>query len=172
MEEYKPEKIEEQVKEFNIAVGQILVKAISIESQLEFFISNYFVKPQNSKTFFLNDAIILKLSFEKKIDIFKKICKWEGFDDKKLSDIVSSVRYIQEIRNRIAHWQSEMPEFKTVQLRKRKSFTTLKDIQKLDIETMKKVNDTFLKAINGIAEFYLKYSKEGTIDEKASWGVK
>ena len=160
--------MQEEVDIFNKYSGEVLSHALSVESSLEFFISNYFVKPQTSKTHFFNDEVTLNLNFERKIGLFKEICKREGFDKNKLDRIIKSIKHVQEARNKVAHWQSEIPspELKIIQLRKRKSFTTARDILKLNEEFMKKIDEERLKALKGITDFYLKYSREGTVDEK------
>jgi len=174
LEESKMEQKEMDLFEKN--KGRILGLALNVESELEFFISNYLVKPQNDKTFFFND-ILSEMNFEQKIELFKKICVREKFNQKEISEICKSIKFIQELRNKVAHWQSEISfdsstKSQFIQLRKRKSITTSKDIIKLTDEIIKQTEEEMQKATEGIMKFYLKYYKEGTIDEKpVSWGI-
>jgi len=128
-------------------------------------ISNYFVKPQNQKTFFFEDKILLKMNFQKKIELFKEICKREKFDKNKVSEIIKSIKFVQKIRNNVAHWQSESVGDK-FQLRNRKSYTTKKDLLTLDGELINKLVEESSKATKGVNRLYLRYYKEGTVDER------
>lgn len=158
--------MEKKIEQFEKFRGKILSMAVHVESTLDSFISNYFIKPQNAKTFFFEDIILLNgyMSFERKINIFEEICKREKFNN--ISKIVESIRYVQKIRNNVAHWQVEISSPNQIILRKRKSYTTKKDILELNEELIKILDEKRLKAINGINELHLKYHTEGTIDER------
>jgi len=161
----------QHISEFQKNIGEILMVATGIEQTLEFFIANYFVKPQIQKTFFLNDVILLQLTFQRKLDIFEKICEREGFDIKDMKSTIRSIKFIQKVRNKVAHWQAESNSPVNIQLRKRASYTTFKDILKLDNKMLQKIEEERLKAINGINRFYMKYHREGTKDERGSIDV-
>lgn len=152
--------------QFNM--GKVLLMGTGLESYLEFFISNYFVNPQNSKTHFFSDCIISELSFEKKIGAFKLICKREEFDKKIVDEALESIRFVQKIRNKVAHWQAESLFNKQVQLRKRKSTTSNEDTLKLTEEFMHEILVEQLKAIEGIEELHTRFLNEGTIDERGT----
>lgn len=158
----------EEIEEFKKNIGDILRMGLAVETELEFFISNYFVKPQNAKTFFLNDIIVSKLNFEQKKHIFKEICDREQFEKKEVKKIIKSIEFVQQARNRVAHWEAEHLSDGTFRLRNRKSFTTAKDIQEINKMLVESVDKERLKAIRGIGNFYCIYQKEGTIDEKKS----
>jgi len=153
-------------EKFKRNVGDILRRGIDVETELEFFISNYFIKPQNAKTFFFGDVIVSELNFERKKHIFRKICEREKFDEKEIRKIIKSIEFVQTTRNKIAHWEGETRSDNTIQLRKRTSYTTVKDILKIDEDLVKKVNEERKNAIEGIRKFYLKYRREGTIGER------
>lgn len=156
--------MEEEIKRVEELTGRIISKALHIEDYLEFFISNYFIKPQNLKTFFLNNYIIQDLSMEKKIVLFDKICKREKFDKKKTNEALVSIRIVQETRNNFAHQQVIFnPSNKEIHLgNRRKGFLPPLNVQ----EKFREVEDETSKAIQIIVEFYEKYQKEGTIDER------
>ena len=153
-------------EKFKRNVGDILRMGIDVETELEFFISNYFIKPQNAKTFFFGDVIVSELNFERKKYIFRKICEREKFDEKEIKKTIKSIEYVQQIRNKVAHWDSERLSEDTIQLRKRKPHTTVKDTLKIDEDLVKKIDKERKNAIEGIRKFYLKYRREGTIGER------
>ena len=155
-----------ETEKFKRNIGDILRMGIDVETELEFFISNYFIKPQNAKTFFFGDVIVSELNFERKKYIFRKICEREKFDEKEIKKTIKSIEYVQQIRNKVAHWDSERLSEDTIQLRKRKPHTTVKDTLKIDEDLVKKIDKERKNAIEGIRKFYLKYRREGTIDER------
>ena len=160
--------MKEKIEDFERNIGKILRMAVHVEDYLEFFISDYFVKPQNAKTFFLNDIIVSKLNFEQKKHIFKEICEREQFEKKEVKKIIKSIEFVQQARNRVAHWEAERLSDGTFRLRNRKSFTTAKDVQEINKMLVESVDKERLKAIRGIGKFHCIYQKEGTIDEKKS----
>jgi hypothetical protein len=151
--------------EFTRKAGEVLSIALHIETTLEFFISNYFVKPQNAKTHFFNDIFMIKSTFERKLQIFSEICKREKFNHKKIEGVIKSIRFVQETRNKVAHWQAEKMFDKPLRLRKRTTYTTKNDILELNNSLLNKLDKERLNAIRGIEDFYQKYYKDGTIDE-------
>jgi hypothetical protein len=84
--------MEDKMKQIEELTGRIISQAVHIEDYLEFFISNYLVKPQNQKTFFLQNYIIIDLSLEKKIAIFNEICKREKFDENKREKVINEIK--------------------------------------------------------------------------------
>lgn len=153
-------------REFSRISGEILSMALGVESHLEFFISNYFIRPQNDKTFFFNDTFMIKSTFERKVQTFKDICKREKFDEAKINETLKSINFVKEARNKVAHWQGEKMFDKPLRLRKRTSRTKKEDILELNEDFLKEVDSERLKALQGIDELYLKYYREGTIDDK------
>lgn len=156
--------VEEEVKKLNELTGKIVSMALHIEDTLEFFISNYFIKPQNQKTFFFDNLILKKMNFEKKIEIFKEICKREKFDKTKFNEVLSYISVVQKMRNNFAHQQVIIdPSKKEILIGNRKKSLLVQ----LDSEkTLKKVEENKKKALDIIIEFYHKYYKEGAIDER------
>lgn len=163
----------EKINEFNRQCGEILTIALGMETRLEFFITNYFVMPQSGKTLFLNDILTetLKLSFEEKINVFREICKREEFDKKEVDEIIKSIKYVQEIRNKVAHWQREITNDKIVQLRKRKTFTTNKDTLSIDKTELSKFEKANNLAAKGVIMLYSKYINDGTIDKRKEFVI-
>ncbi len=141
-------------QEFHKKCGEILRKAIGIENTLEFFISNYFCHPQSYKTFFLND-ILTTLGFERKIQIFKEICKRENIDKERIEKIANAVGFIQNIRNRVAHDEAYIfNSNEGIILQKRKSVIYKKNGLKITDELLKKIDREKNFSMQEIYEIY------------------
>ena len=69
----------------NRVTGEILRITVNVEGELERFLMYYILGLSTTKQNFLRDEILQKMSFQRKIDLFKKISKLEKFDKKKLS---------------------------------------------------------------------------------------
>lgn len=157
-----PEKI---TKEFLKNCGEIIRIGLDLENDLEFFISNYFIYPQNEKTFFLEDLIIQKLNFDKKINLFKKICKKEGVN---IDNLIKDVREIQNIRNKVAHREASIDSSENcIKLNRRESIKYKKDELKITSELVEKLRKKKNKCrkeifsiLDKIHENYGQYYKE------------
>ena len=156
--------VEDEVSKINELTGLIISMALHIEDYLEFFISNYFVKPQNQKTFFLDKHIIKDLSFEKKLNLFVEICKRERYNKHEIEILTEIIRRVQKTRNDFAHQALIInPKEKNILFGNRKNMK----LSILDIKViLKEVEENTITSIKKITEFYNKYSNEGTIDEK------
>jgi hypothetical protein len=98
------EKNNDENQIFHRNCGEILRMGLHVESELDFFISNYFCSPQSYKTFLFKDEILTNsFSFERKIQIFKKICEKESIDETRIKEIFDAIKFVQNIRNRVAH---------------------------------------------------------------------
>jgi len=80
------------VNDFDRKRGLAINMALSVENHLDFFISNYFIRPQNDKTFFFDGVVIQRMTFEEKIRLFEEICKREEFDKKRDKTIIQIIR--------------------------------------------------------------------------------
>ena len=157
----------EWANEFDRKRGLALNMALAVENELEFFISNYFIRPQNSKTFFFDEVVTQRINFSGKIRLFKDICGREGFDKKEVEKLVKIIEKIKDIRNKVAHSESwSEPSKEKISLVKRRETITKKDYLELDDTFMNEFDTKRLKALEWIRKFYLEYSNEGTIDEK------
>ncbi len=157
----------EWANEFDRKRGLALGMALAVENGLEFFISNYFIRPQHSKTFFFDEVVTQRINFTGKIRLFKDICEREKFDKEKVKKLMKLIEEIKDTRNKIAHrevWAN--PQKKDVALVKRGEVVSPKDYLRLTDEFMDEFDKKRYKAVTGISDFYLKYSSEGTIDEK------
>ena len=154
------EKIERENQIFHRNCGEILRMTLNIESELEFFISNYFCSPQSYKTFLFEDLILVKyVGFERKIEIFKEICKKEDIDKERINKIVESVRFVQKIRNRVAHDEAFVSDQKEgIKLQTRKSVKYKKDEIKITGDLVKKVDEKRLFSIQEIVKLYMELS--------------
>lgn len=164
--------MEEKVNEFQKNRGVILSHASDIEQFLEFFISNYFVRPQNQKTFFFESEVVQKISFEKKTELFNEICKREKYNEDKLNEVLKSIRFVQELRNKVAHSPMLIDSYqKKVSLMKRKRLEEEPNFLELTKDLMDKVAKEREKANEGILEFHSKYHNGGTIDKVQKMGL-
>ena len=82
------------------------------------------------------------IGFGRKIDIFKKICKRENIDEERIGRIVEAVRFVNNIRNRVAHDEAFISDQKEgIKLQKRKSAQYKKDELKITDELVKEVDE-------------------------------
>jgi hypothetical protein len=148
------------IDEFNKNCGIILRSAVHIESTLEFFISNYFVSPQNYKTFLLNDSILAKeISLNQKINVFRDICNEEDVEEDRINNIINSIKFVQTKRNMVAHGQIFMESINGgFKLQKRKSYWFKKDELELTPELMQHIADETLSAVQGISKIHIELS--------------
>ncbi len=131
---------------FNRRSGEILRLAVTVEEFLEHFISTYFCD-HNYKTNLFLDEIIQKLNFDRKIEIFRNICKFIKYDKTKLNKILKDIRFIQKNRNKVAHFEStyredpDNPEIAEVRLWPRTSTKTKDRSLVLTKELMDEINN-------------------------------
>lgn len=128
---------------FHRNCGEILRMGLDVESTLDYFISNYFCAPQSYKTFLLRDLILVEqIGFGRKIGVFKKICKRENIDEERIGRIAEAVRFVNNIRNRVAHDEAFISGQKEgIKLQKRKSVQYKKDELKITDELVKEVDE-------------------------------
>ena len=148
------------MKTFNRRCGEILRFALSVESELDFFISNYFCTPQTYKTFLLSDLILVEIiGFGRKIEIFKEICKEEDIDKKRVDRIVEAVKFVNRTRNRVAHDEGFVSDQKEgIKLQTRKSVKYKRDELKITDELVKEVNEKRLFSEQEIIKIHIELS--------------
>jgi len=152
---------------FHRNCGEILSMALSVEYNLDFFISKYFCDPKTDKDFLLRDLILIeRLGFERKVQIFEGICKKAKIDEEEFKKVAKSMRYVQKIRNKVAHYEACIggsPVGVTLQTRKREK--RKEDELKPTDELIKKVDDERMSAIQGLTKIYREMSNLSN-DEK------
>jgi hypothetical protein len=81
--------------------GKILSSSVEVELSLGSFLCDYFFKKNSPRKTTLFWLVLNPLDFNKKIQLFKKIpyLKKRKNHDK----VVKSLKYIQTVRNRVAH---------------------------------------------------------------------
>jgi len=128
---------------FHRNCGEILRMGLDVESTIDYFISNYFCASQSYKTFLLRDLILVEqIGFGRKIEIFKKICKRENIDEERIGRIVEAVRFVNNIRNRVAHDEAFISDQKEgIKLQKRKSVQYKKYELKITDKLVKEVDE-------------------------------
>ena len=152
--------MEEGNQFFYMNCGEILRMGLDVESTLDFFISNYFCSPQSYKTFLFEDLILVeRMGFGRKIEIFKEICKKENIGKERINKIVEAVRFVQRIRNRVAHDEAFVSDQKEgIKLQKRKSIQYKKDELKITGDLVKKVDEKRLVSIQEISKLDMELS--------------
>ncbi len=152
--------MDEKNQVFHRNCGEILRLALSVESELDFFISNYFCTPQTYKTFLLSDLILVEIiGFGRKIEIFKEICKEEDIDKKRVDRIVEAVKFVNRIRNRVAHDEGFVSDQKEgIKLQTRKSVKYKRDELKITDELVKEVNEKRLFSEQEIIKIHIELS--------------
>lgn len=137
--------------------GEILRMGLNLETDIDFFISNYFCYLQNYRTFLFEDIIVINLNFGRKIEIFKQICKSESVDQEQIRKILEAIKEIQEIRNRVAHDEAFVsdPE-EGIKLQKRKNVKYKKDELKITDELVKKLDKSRLFSIQEISKIHME----------------
>lgn len=85
--------------------GEILSGATEIEKALCWKLRIYFFPKSNIKStiFFYNILNAHYFDFERKIELYKKIPYFKK--SRSYSEILESLRFVQKIRNQIAHWE-------------------------------------------------------------------
>ena len=76
---------------------------ISIELELEEFISQYLFDTKNNKIQLFKDLILPSLNFDRKTKILKEICDFEKIQDENL---FKEIAFVKSTRNKIAHYLS------------------------------------------------------------------
>ena len=161
--------MEEEAQIFHMKCGEILRMALYVESTLDYFISDYFCNPQSYKTFLFRDLFLMRaIGFGPKIDIFKEICKKEDIDKKRITKTVEAVRFVNRIRNRVAHDESFISDQKEgIKLQKRKSLKYKKDELKITDDLVDKVDEKRLFSKQEIIRIYSELSDPSR--EKEQW---
>lgn len=143
----------------NKRCGEILGLAVNVEEHLDLFLSHYFCG-YNQKSNLIQDEIFQNLNLDRKIKIFEKVCKFEKFDQKKLKQTINDIRFIQKIRNKIAHDETQFesppgkPEEGEIRFWSRKHTKYRKDSLVLTEELMDKMYNRFNSMYNGIIDAY------------------
>jgi len=153
--------MEKRVEEFHRKSGEILRMALHVETTLDFFISNYFCYPQTYRTFLLNDSILIKMGFERKIKIFEEICKKEEIGPEEYRETIRAMNYVKDKRNKVAHYEAFVsnPE-EGIKLQPRKSEIFGREVLKLTDELIKKIDEERLSAIQGVTKIHLKLNEK------------
>jgi len=150
-------------EDFERHIGAILRLHLNIEHYLDFLISNYFVCPQTFKTFFLDQALLDKMPFEKKKKVFKSICKEEDLEDGDFKETVRAIEYVQKIRNKAAHEEAFLDPKRGIMLRKLKYKGNAKDYLAVNESLVEEVRKNVSKARKGLTRIYLKLNEKYAI---------
>jgi len=154
--------------EFNGKSGEVLRTALNLEANLDYFIATRFKNPpRNQKNFFqelsdkrtfFEEILLQNLTFEKKKDIFKNICKKERCDLELLNETIGSIEFIQKIRNKIAHWHMVQTQENEPFLTNKVGVATESEKLMLSDEVMKQIGKARFQTVTGITKLQLGYS--------------
>ena len=151
---------EDENQAFHRRVGEILRIAVNVEEDLDFFIANYFCTPQSYKTFLLKDLwLVERTGFGRKINIFKKICKEEKIDEKRVNGIVGAMNFVIEKRNMAAHGEAFVYDKEEgIKLQTRKSMKKKEQELKVTDDLVKQIDEKGSYAKQEIVNLYLELS--------------
>ena len=149
-------------EEFNQNCGEILRWTIHLETTLEIFICDYFEIIGSDRKKLFRDLVIYKMSFERKFQIFKKICKEERIPPERINKISINFKFIQEIRNKVAHGQALWDIDNKMKVYKKSSIIEEIDYTEINSALVKEIEEKVtlaLKEINNINnELYNKFN--------------
>jgi len=83
--------------------GTILSDSTEIESALAWRLRTYFFPKTNRQASLFHYLIVHKLQFEKKIQLYENIPAFQSA--KRFEDVKKSLRFVQKLRNALAHWE-------------------------------------------------------------------
>lgn len=152
---------------FNEYCGEILRLGVDVSSALDFALANIFIHPQNERTFILQ-GFFSELEFEKKIQFFKKTCKFIGYDNDKLKEVIDYSDKIRNLRNRVAHQQSFIDKTEEgIKLRKNEIIMFEEDTLVLTEELMSEARDWTALAKKAITDIYLDVMRDKKLGLRA-----
>ena len=156
----------ENTSEINKRRGTIISFALEIEDTLEGVLSSYLMKESTpEKREFFEVEVLRPRRFEEKIQIFEKICKKERFNEEKLYDILRTIKSIQTIRNKVAHWRNfSILQTGKVFLRKKNERET-QEMLVLTDDLLREIEDSTAIAKKGMADFHQWHYTRG-VSEK------
>ncbi len=147
--------MEDIVEHFHKNCGEILRIALSVEERISFVLQKYFCQYNYPESWHLRCLILDELDFEDKIKAFQKICKYCKIEDTELKPLIKSIRYLQELRNRIAHQEAFFDDTHQMAVHKTTN-EGFGDPIKINQQTMCRVNNENDAAIKGIMQMYAK----------------
>ncbi|MCX6768168.1 MAG: hypothetical protein NTY90_05600 [Candidatus Micrarchaeota archaeon] len=153
--------LDERMREFNAACGDILRAGVFAETRLDLFIAGYFAGWAEKKAGLLNDLFLAEfLDFEKKNRLFKKICEQEGIPAKDVNEVFNAAESIRRVRNKIAHYEPviEAPAGK-VKLQPRKGTVQPSERVEIDAALVKQVAEKSAAVTQGLVKITQKLRK-------------
>jgi len=148
-------------KKLNLLRGKIISDATVIESALGWRLRTYFFPKTNRKAsiFYWNIINTPHFSFDKKISLYEQIPYFKKL--KRYSRVKNSLRFVQRLRNALAHWELDEKKSNENEI-VIWSPVTLKEL---------KINDKLMEKFKEHEKFLLKvFGWKETIREK--YGIK
>jgi hypothetical protein len=145
--------------DFHLRCGQILRMFLRIEELMNFYIMQYFVRPQNQKSFFFRDVVLAEMSFRSKLILYNKICKEIGADEDTVKKVNEDVKFVQEKRNTVAHGEALFHDteegFKLYTKKQTREMHKENELLLTD-ELVKEVDEKTVDALGGMNKIYAK----------------
>jgi hypothetical protein len=83
--------------------GTILSDSTEIEGALAWRLRTYFFPKTNRQASLFHYLIVHKLTFDEKITLYENIPAFQ--DARRFKDVKKSLRFVQKLRNALAHWE-------------------------------------------------------------------
>jgi len=146
---------------FHRQCGEILGISLSTEKCIENFILHYFFEKMTMKMHVFKDKILYQMNFERKIDLFKGICKYNKISDDAIEKVVQDINFVKDVRNKIAHYESiyEGPskyfgDAKIILWRKKSTVVRGKDSLEVTEKLLQEIVERYFSVMKGIAEVH------------------
>ena len=133
--------------------GTILHRCTYLEKEIELYMLHHFSSPKNVISD-IGEVIMPKISFDGKISCFQEILKRNVGDDvfsKKYEKLFSELRYVKDVRNKMAHWPMYTNYGETEKIPK--EFSLINFYNSIDIKPFTKGDfDQFTKRLHKCRE--------------------
>ena len=98
--------IESKLDEIKSKRGQIITWGLEIEELLEGILTNYFIRFDSRRIKFFEVEVMRDMKFDNKVQLFERVLIMENYDNEISKKIVSSIKNVQQARNKAAHWRN------------------------------------------------------------------
>ncbi len=151
------EPMDKELENLNRDRGIVLNLALQIEDILEGVLASYFVTNDSTKKSLLEIDLINELTFEKKIQLFRKICAQENVDKFELDVLFSSIKSVQEWRNKVAHWKTSVDPYKRETFLRKREVFGMGEFIKLDKDILERLHLEKENAVKRIIDLHQRF---------------
>lgn len=157
--------------EFHLKCGKILRMALHIEGQLDFFIMQYFIRPQTQLSFFFRDTVLVEMNFSPKAKLFNKICKEIDAEKNTVKEVNKAMEFVKKYRDVVAHREARVQTIEEgIKLYTKRATRIMEKKYEIRLtdKLVKEVDDKRIVALNGINKIYAKAGAFRNITVKGS----